>query len=249
MENSPAKIEDHVLHIFNQSTQKMDTIDLNTGIVTSGTESPVKYSGTSYSHSIGDLICEKVRTGTTISAIARDPQMPSLSAIYAWMSTNVEFKRRINDARKARAEHYHDLALDIALSTDNKDEVPVNRLKIDTLKWAAEKNDPERFNKPTAAPAVQGGINIVLDLGMGNTPIPTNYDIDEKGELKEIKNGTHMGNSNGERGSEHRGDIELTQDRWTVFEDGDSQGRGSDSTDATSGSRDQTEGEESLKEG
>lgn len=218
MENLPAKPEDNVLHIWNESTQSTDVIDLNTGLINPTHSKLQKYNGTQYSHSIGDLICDHIRAGITISKLAKDPHMPSTSTIYAWMSTNVEFKRRVNDARKQRAEHFHDMALDIALSVTNKDEVPVARLQIDTLKWAAEKNDPERFNKPKEVAAVSGGMTIVLDLGMGHTVVPMNYDIDDNGELKEILNeSAQMGGSNGVRSHEHRGDIELATDRWKVF--------------------------------
>ena len=50
---------------------------------------------------------------------------------------------------KERAESFQDKAIDLAIDNigiDSK-EVASVRLAVDTLKWAAEKNDPDRFGK------------------------------------------------------------------------------------------------------
>ena len=102
-----------------------------------------------YTTEIGDYICDKVREGMTLTKIVALLPDVSLSQVYAWKATIPVFKERLNEARKQRAESFQDKAIDLAIDNvgiDSK-EVASVRLAVDTLKWAAEKNDPDRFGK------------------------------------------------------------------------------------------------------
>ena len=119
--------------------------------------------------------------------------------MYAWKATIPVFKERLNEARKQRAESFQDKAIDLAIDNvgiDSK-EVASVRLAVDTLKWAAEKNDPDRFGKKEEGAGKSGGnsVKIVLNTGVLDTVMPSNIVVDETGNFlgfEETDNGNEM---------------------------------------------------------
>ena len=70
------------------------------------------------------------------------------------------------------------------MGIDSK-EVASVRLAVDTLKWAAEKNDPDRFGKKEEGAGKSGGnsVKIVLNTGVLDTAMPSNIVVDETGNF------------------------------------------------------------------
>jgi len=122
---------------------KLVTIDMLTGLTVHHEHVPAKYY--TYTVSWGEAICSAIRRGMTMKQIAEDPRLPSIEAIYNWRRTHPDFKEKLLDAKRDRAEYYRDLAIEIADTTETKEESITNRLKIDTYRWAAEKDDPASF--------------------------------------------------------------------------------------------------------
>lgn len=175
-----------------------------------------------------DLICDAIRDGRTIHAISQDPGFPSLTAIYSNRIWDPRFDRAIRESYKHRAETFHDMAIDAALSNmgAHKDAIPGIKMAIDTLKWAAEKNDPGRFASKEVSSG-NTGIQIIIDTGVGKTT-PTDIQINELGEFlgfggtdgaQEVIRGSGGTSSASEP-------IELGKDRWReVGGASDTQGR------------------------
>jgi hypothetical protein len=82
-------------------------------------------------------VIESVAEGMTVREISKMKGMPPASTIYYWASKYKGFKHDLNMARKIRGEMYADEAIDIARNTTSM-KSRQDKLKIDTLKWAAK---------------------------------------------------------------------------------------------------------------
>ncbi len=95
-----------------------------------------------YSKLLADLICQQIALGQSLMESAEQINI-DYATLCRWRRDQKEFQLAIKQAREDRAEIFHDLAI----STAKKQKDP--RLKVDTYKWAAEKNDPEKFGTKT----------------------------------------------------------------------------------------------------
>lgn len=114
-----------------------------------------------YNDMYRDLICQRIAEGKTLTNICKEAGFPSISTVARWRSENPDFNDAIAAARKMRAEVHHDKiaeALD-GIRDLNKEDIPAEKLYIDTNKWLAEKNDPETYG------------NKVMHEGDGSAPI------------------------------------------------------------------------------
>ena len=199
----PAKQE--VTYIYNSRLGKYEPFDLVTGQRVETVQSDK--STLLYTTEIGDYICDKVRSGETLKQIVRNLPDISLSMIYAWKAIVPEFKVRLDNARKQRAEAFQDQAIELALSAVGEDPKMVNGIKlaVDTLKWAAEKNDHTAFGKgdDSAGKGNGSSVKIVLNTGVLNKEMPKNIIVDGGGNFigfEGEQDGHAMGESWGEDG-------------------------------------------------
>lgn len=213
--------ENNLLHIWNKEAQKYDIIDVSTGRHFAQEEyKPVAHT---YSTMLADHICGMIREGRTLQDICRQQDMPSINRIYGWLNLHPDFKRRYQMARKDRADHFHDKALDIALHVSHKDDVPAAKLAVDTLKWAAEKANPEQYGQKTEVKQTGGqSVTITLHTGVLDTKMPDDIIVDEFGNFKGFNNGTEAQvdvDQESGRVGDTGGVIELSKDRWSIRED------------------------------
>lgn len=165
--------------------------------------------------SLKDKICELITEGLTLSAIARRDDMPSISCIYTHRTWDLDFDRAVRAAYKYRAENFHDMAIDTALSSigTHKDAIPSIKLAVDTLKWAAEKNDPARYASKEIQQA-HTGVQIVIDTGVGHVAI-SDVTINEQGEFLGFGGDNAQDIIRGSGGVDSASEpIELDKDRW-----------------------------------
>ena len=211
--------EPNLLHVWNKDVQKYDIIDLDTGRLFAQEEfKPVIHT---YNLMIADHICSLVRSGSSLVDIARQKDMPSINRIYSWLQMYPEFKKRYQAARKDRADYYHDQALDRALSVSHKDDVPAAKLAVDTLKWAAEKANPENYGQKTEVKQTGGqSITISLQTGVLDTPKPADIIVDEFGNFKGFTNDAQVDMDREGREGDSGGVVELPTDRWEIREEG-----------------------------
>lgn len=89
-----------------------------------------------------------------------------------------ELRIRYEQARLQRADAYHDKALTLATDrTLTKDDVPRAKLEIDTLKWAAEKADPDRYGNRKEALVTSQPSVIILNTGIDREGAPSIADL------------------------------------------------------------------------
>lgn len=98
-----------------------------------------------YSTVIVDIICSRIAEGESLTKICKDPALPTFATISRWRRANDEFDQAIRHAYEDRAHYYHDKAIETAESTADKEEAAINRLKIDTYKWTAERSNRKQF--------------------------------------------------------------------------------------------------------
>lgn len=95
-----------------------------------------------YSTFFADLIIQKVVEGCTLTKACKELDL-AYSIVNRWKNTNVEFRKRLEDAYRDRAEKQADEILEIAEETRDA------KARIDARKWAAEKFNPEKFGQKT----------------------------------------------------------------------------------------------------
>lgn len=123
-----------------------------------------------YAETTADHICRFLVEGNTLDAIGKMPEMPPIHILYKWMARYPEFKTRVKEARKLRAENFHDKALETAKNS-KESRVQSDRLKVETLKWAAERGDPDSYGKQTKIVGdPERPIAILVDTGIVRTP-------------------------------------------------------------------------------
>lgn len=176
--------KENLHYLYNSGTQSYDVLDLSTGKQVS-TER-FETSATKYTLPLCDYICDLIRNGKTLKAIGEMDNMPSAARIYSWESIYPEFKLRIQAARKQRAETFADKALEIALTPNlSKDQVPAAKLAVDTLKWRAEKADPDNYGTKKVDEGPKGtNISITLHTGVLDSPLPKDIIVDAFGNFK-----------------------------------------------------------------
>lgn len=116
---------------------------------------------------IAESIALRYLEGESLLSISRDPAVPSYATILKWARDNDGFRNQLKNARQLRALHMEEMALQVAEATEDKDDVPAAKLKVDTYKWVAEVSDPDTYGKKTT---VQGNasapIMIVVKTGV-----------------------------------------------------------------------------------
>jgi hypothetical protein len=133
-------------------------------------QNTVKYMPTHkrYNPVLGDIIAQKIIEGVAMSEICKEPGMPSLYLIARWRKIYPDFDEAINFARRVRAEMLRDEALSTAREAKSidKDFIAGQKLAVDTLKWAAEKDDPDSYGSKTKVEGGVGVVHFIVDTGI-----------------------------------------------------------------------------------
>ena len=221
LDNLPEKPK-NLHYIWNQGIKKFDVIDLDTGKM----YDPIDYhvSAIKYSPLMADVICAQIREGKTLQTICQEPDMPSITRFYSWLALNPELRVKYEQARKQRADRFHDQAIELALSMPHKDMVPGVKLAIDTLKWAAEKANPDYYGKKETDGPKGTSISITLHTGVLDSTAPKDIVVDEFGNFKGFADDSNSV-QDGVTIVQEESTIELSTNRWeTIDKQEDSDG-------------------------
>ena len=163
--------EENTYAVYDKQTKKLDTISTITGEVINESTDIAQYL---YTIAMGDMICNLLREGKTLLAISEMESMPALHTLYNWRASNPEFKKKTIQAKKERAEYYHDRAAALVEEAQHltKDDVPANKLAIDSFIKLAEKGSPEEFAaKPQLLQTQVAPAMIVINTGINREPV------------------------------------------------------------------------------
>tara|TARA_Y100001973_G_C5144398_1_gene304645 strand:+ start:94 stop:654 length:561 start_codon:yes stop_codon:yes gene_type:complete len=145
-----------------------------------------------YRPEMGQAVCVLIREGLTLKQIVDRLPIKSVTTIYHWRRSQSDFKEAFALAKQDAADTYADKVLEVAqLEGIPKEDVPGERLKVESYKWLAEKANPQRYSpKSVIAADEDNPLQILIDTGIGrDQPIKAEYTgiddtiaIDEKGK-------------------------------------------------------------------
>ena len=97
-----------------------------------------------YTEELALEICTRIAEGESLRSVCRDEDMPATSTVMKWVLENHIFSEQYERAREAQADSLFDELVDIA-DEATPDNVQVQRLRVDTRKWAASKLKSKRY--------------------------------------------------------------------------------------------------------
>lgn len=113
-----------------------------------------------YSALLGDLLCQAIANGATMTVAAQKLNL-EYATVARWRRENETFAEQLKQARIDRAESFHDEAIEVARKSRD------SKVQIETAKWAAEKNDPDKFgNKTKLVGDASQPITFIIDTGI-----------------------------------------------------------------------------------
>ena len=95
-----------------------------------------------YSDEIAETICERLRTGETLTSICKSESLPTESAVREWASEDTPFAAQY---ARARELGYQKMADDISDIDDEAGDPHRSRLRVDTRKWLLSKALPKIY--------------------------------------------------------------------------------------------------------
>ena len=123
-----------------------------------------------YSKTLESLICQRICEGKTLSQISQLNGVPPYYIIAKWKQEIPDFAQAIKQAEKDRAEVFQTKALNV--SEDSEPEtVSCDRLLVDTLKWCAQVDNPEKFaNKTKISGDSEAPVTFIIETGINRGP-------------------------------------------------------------------------------
>jgi hypothetical protein len=116
-------------------------------------------------------IAMEIANGKTFYQLDKLKQFPSTRTVFYWYARDQEFKNLIDEARRVRAEFYHDKLVEVAEEVD-EDNARSSKVKADIMKHLMGVNDRERFGQQVKQDPAPATVNIVFQTGIQREPIP-----------------------------------------------------------------------------
>lgn len=111
-------------------------------------------------------ICLLISSGYSLREINHMTGMPSEGTIFFWLGQNKDFKAAYEEARKARAEYYHDKIHEIA-HTVKETNSKSKGVAFSAFKHLASVNDPEKHGSRTKIVGdTNAPVAIIVDTGI-----------------------------------------------------------------------------------
>jgi hypothetical protein len=127
-----------------------------------------------YSEVLGDLLCQYITEGESLVAACKKLNL-EYADVKRWERTQESFKESLKTAQRDRADYLHD---EILQKAREKADV---KTEIDTLKWAAGKGNPEKYEqKPQKGELGGNSITFVIGTGISRDPVALATDVTPK---------------------------------------------------------------------
>jgi hypothetical protein len=123
-----------------------------------------------YSKVLADIICQEVTEGAPLTKLCKEDKYPSYATVCRWRRDHDDFNKALVMAYKFRADYYADKVLEEAEDTLTKDDAAVQKVKVDALKWSAEKGNPERYGNKVKLLGDAAPIHLMIDTGIDRSP-------------------------------------------------------------------------------
>lgn len=123
-------------------------------------------------------IATLISDGNTITDIAKMEGMPPRYIIFNWYLKNDSFKELVDEARRIRADSYHDKLAKLAKTVKN-DTARADKVKADIYKHLMAVNDRDRFGSQTKVVGdPDAPISFVVETGIRKAVAETREIID-----------------------------------------------------------------------
>jgi len=134
-------------------------IDMYTGEVVGTSNFDLVQRAVKYTVPLGNLICNCIREGMTMSEICKKKGMPEKNVVYMWRSLYPDFREKMDLAREDRGDVYFEKVLDTVeeLEVNEDNQVRVAKEKVQAYKWAAEKSNARRYGNKTQSEVKHSG--------------------------------------------------------------------------------------------
>lgn len=110
-------------------------------------------------------IAMEIANGKTFYQLDKLKQFPSTRTVFYWYARDQEFKTLIDEARRVRAEFYHDKLVEVADDVEEEN-ARSSKVKADIFKTLMGANDRERFGQAPKADAGPVSVNIIFQTGI-----------------------------------------------------------------------------------
>lgn len=116
-------------------------------------------------------ICLLISNGYSLSRVGEVEGMPPRSVVFNWYYKDPIFRGMVDEARKIRAEFYHDQVHDIAEKVKERN-AKSSKVKLEAYKHLMAVNDRERFGQQTKVVGDPSKpISFVIDTGIHSLPM------------------------------------------------------------------------------
>lgn len=116
-------------------------------------------------------IAMEIAGGKTFYQLDKCKQFPSTRTVFYWYARDNEFKNLIDEARRVRAEFYHDQLVEVAQDVEEEN-ARSSKVKADIFKHLMGVNDRERFGQQKQEPVGPATVNIVFQTGINRDESP-----------------------------------------------------------------------------
>ena len=110
-------------------------------------------------------IAMEIANGKTFYQLDKLKQFPSTRTVFYWYARDQEFKTLIDEARRVRAEFYHDQLVEVAEDVDETN-ARSSKVKTDIFKHLMAVNDKDRFGQQQKQDSAPPVVNIVFQTGI-----------------------------------------------------------------------------------
>ena len=123
---------------------------------------------TRYDPKVGKAVCLLVSEGFTLKEVVQRLPIKSVTNIYSWRSNHGDFREAFEAAKKDAADTFADRILEVAsCDSISKEDVPGERLKVESYKWLAEKANPQKYSPKSVISADEDHpLQILIDTGI-----------------------------------------------------------------------------------
>ena len=151
-----------------------------------------------YSWIMAQVICQKIREGGLLTEICKTSGFPDITTVNRWERTSEEFEGLLTLACRDRAEFYRDQVIKAAEVAEVRGGGPDSLLLVNAYKWAAEKDNPDKFGLRTKITGDKNApIAIIVDTGIRReTDIERKSDENTETDTPEILNDANQGEEN-----------------------------------------------------
>jgi hypothetical protein len=125
-------------------------------------------------------IAMEIANGKTFYQLDKCKGFPSTRTVFYWYARDPEFRTLIDEARRVRAEFYHDQLVEVAETVDETN-ARSSKVKADVYKHLMSVNDRERFGQQTKVVGdVNQPVTFIFKSGIDRSPEPEPIPVEGK---------------------------------------------------------------------